>query len=387
MTMNSQHNQPSRPAWVSVSLGAIRHNIAVVRAHVGPDVGILAVVKANAYGHGLAPVSRAALEAGAAGLAVAIPEEGIALREAGVTGRILVMGISEPGLAGYIVGYGLDTTVSTPGLLAALASESSRQRLPARVHVKIDTGMGRVGLIPHEATDFMRAVTASGVEWSGLMTHFATADEEDLTFAREQWHRFRNALDFAISIRDSGTPLIVHAANSAGACRLPEAYASLPSGTTPMVRSGLLTYGIPPAQSGPIPPIRPALSLRARVTQARNVPAGTSVSYGATFTTSRPSRLAIVPLGYADGYSRANSNRAMVLLRGRRVPVLGRVCMDQFVIDGTDTGAEIGDEIVLIGKQRDQEITVFELAEWGETIHHEVLTRLSARLPRVYDAD
>lgn len=385
MNTHPQYIQPSRPAWVSVDLSAIRHNVNAVREHVGPDVGVLAVVKANAYGHGLVPVSEAALAAGAAGLAVAIPDEGITLREAGVTGRILIMGICEPSAAPDIVHHNLEATVSTTQLLDALAAESRRQQSTARIHVKIDSGMGRVGLIPDDAADFMRSVSASGVEWSGLMTHFATADEEDLTYALEQWSRFRNALAVAISIRKACPPLVVHAANSASACRLPQAYHNLPAGTKPMVRSGLLIYGIPPAPTGPVPPTRPALSLKARITQARNVPAGTSVSYGATFTTSLPSRLAIVPLGYADGYSRANSNRASVLLRGKRAPVVGRVCMDQFVIDATGIGAEVGDDVVLIGCQGEDEITVLELAEWGNTIHHEVLTRLSARLPRIYE--
>jgi alanine racemase len=383
--MTTQFGTRTRPAWVSVDLNAIRSDVSSIRAWVGAEVGVLAVVKANGYGHGLIEASRAALEAGAAGLAVAIPDEGAALREAGITQRILVMGMSEPDAAGDLVRFGLDGTVSTPELLAALSTEALRQGQPARIHVKVDSGMGRVGLLPDGVVNFLREVSgAPGVEWAGLMTHFATADDEDLTYARCQWAVFRSVLDVALSMRQDAQPLLVHAANSAAICRLPESYTHLPEGASPMVRSGLLTYGIPPATAGPCPTLRPALSLRALVTQARDVPSGTHVSYGATFRTSRPSRLALVPLGYADGYSRANSNLASVLLRGKRAPVLGRVCMDQFVVDATDTGAEIGDEIVLIGRQGDDEITVQEVADWGGTIHHEVLSRLAARLPRVY---
>jgi alanine racemase len=375
---------PNRPAWVSVDLSAIRSNLASVCEWVGPDVGVMAVVKANAYGHGLVRASLAALEGGAMGLGVAIVEEGIALRNAGVTERILVMGISEPRAAAAIVRRQLDAAVCTRELLAALSHEAVQHGLPARVHVKIDSGMGRVGLLPHEAEPFLDAVAgAPGVEWAGLMTHFATADE-DLDYTAEQWRRFRAVLEPSLCVRRDARPLWLHAANSAATCRFTEAFEGLPDGVYPVVRAGLLTYGIPPAPRGPCPALKPAICLMARVTQARDVPAGIHVSYGSTFTTTRASRLAIVPLGYADGYSRANSNRASVLLRGRRVPVLGRVCMDQFVVDATDTGAEIGDEIVLIGRQGGDEITVQDVADWGGTIHHEVLTRLSTRLPREY---
>lgn len=374
----------NRPAWVEVNLAAIRRNVASVCAWVGPECGVWAVVKANAYGHGLVPAGRAALEGGAAGLAVAIPDEAVALRENGVTARILVMGICEPAAADEIVRYGLDVAVSTVELLDALCDSGLRQGTPARAHVKVDSGMGRVGVLPEEAFDFIRQVAKTpGVRWTGIKTHFATADD-DPDYAREQWQRFAAVVGAAVALRTDAEPLLMHAANSAATCQLPESYQAI-AGVSPMVRAGLLTYGIPPVESGPCPKVEPALTLKARITQARNVPAGMSVSYGATATTTRPSRLAIVPLGYADGYSRANSNRSSVLLRGRRVPVMGRVCMDQFVIDATDTGAEIGDEVVLIGRQGGEEITVLEEAGWAQSIHHEVLTRLTERLPRVYE--
>jgi alanine racemase len=383
----SADKKTGRPAWLTVRLDAIRANIAAAQAFISPRAGVMAVVKANAYGHGLVPVARAALEGGASWLGVAIPEEAFALRAAGITARVLVMGASDPLAAEDMVRHGVDAALSTTELLKALSAAAVRQGRPARIHIKVDTGMGRVGVLPEAAPEWMREVAAApGLEWAGLMTHFATADEPDLTFAREQWREFRNLFSAAMALRPpGGGPLFVHAANSAATCSLPETWRDVPASMCPLVRCGLLTYGVPPLPSGPMPVLRPALSLKARVTQAKDVPAGTSVSYGATFRTMRPSRLALVSLGYADGYGRANSGRAEVLLRGGRVPVAGRVCMDQFVVDATVTGAEVGDEVVLLGRQGDDEITVNELAAWGGTVHHEVLARLGDRLPRVYE--
>jgi alanine racemase len=377
----------TRPAWLTVALDAITANIAATRSFVGPRAGVMAVVKANAYGHGLVPVARAALAGGAAALAVAIPEEAIALREAGIRSRVLVMGASDPSAAEDLLWHDVDVTVSTNELLANMLVKAVRLERRPRLHVKVDTGMGRVGVSPEKTSRFIEEIMrSSSARWAGLMTHFATADEPDLSMAREQWRKFQDVISAAIPLRASGgEPLWVHAANSAAVCSLPETWQNPPEGCIPFVRCGLLTYGIPPVPSGPMPDIRPALSLKARVTQARWVPAGTTVSYGATYRAPHDSLLAIVPLGYADGYARANSNRAQVLLRGQRVPVVGRVCMDQFVVDATNTGAKVGDEMVLLGRQGDEEITVNELAAWGDTVHHEVLARLGARLPRLYE--
>jgi alanine racemase len=341
------------------------------------------IVKANAYGHGLEPVARACTEAGAEWLGVAIPDEAITLREAGVESRILVLGACDPDSAGDMVRYSVDCAVSTPEAVRALSLAAQAHGKPARVHAKIDSGMGRVGVLPGEAESLFAGIAAApGLEWAGLMTHFAASDAVDLAFSREQWARFAAAIPVALRLRRSADPLMVHAANSAATCRMPDTRAPM-LGVRHMVRPGLLTYGVP-AAPGERPLLRQAVTLTARIPQVRTVPAGATVSYGATFTTRRESRLAVVPLGYADGYPRAASNRASVLLRGRRVPVVGRICMDQFVIDATDTGAEIGDEVVLLGAQGDGVISVEEVAAWGDTIHHEVMARFSARLPRLY---
>lgn len=378
-------DEPSRPAWLTVNLAAVRENVRSVCRWIGPGARYLAVVKANAYGHGLIPCARAALEGGAWGLAVAIVEEGVSLREGGITAPVLVMGACDPRSADELARHDLEAALATPEMLSALSAAAVALGRPVRVHVKVDTGMGRVGVSPDECADFLRRVRAApGLQWVGLMTHFATAEDRASEIVRHQWRRFLAVLDTARAARErSAPPLMVHAANSAAVCRMEETVAAVP-GAIPAVRAGLLTYGIPPVDGGPALDLRPALRLKARVTQARTVPAGTTVSYGATFTTKRESRLALVPLGYADGYSRACSNRAMCLLRGRRAPVAGRVCMDQLVLDATGTGAEVGDEVTLIGPQGGDEITVNELAAWADTVHHEVLARLGARLPRRY---
>lgn len=378
---------PTRPAWLEIDLSAVRRNVRTTLDWVGPTVFVFSVVKANAYGHGLIPVAKAALQGGAHGLSVAIPEEGITLRTAGVPGRILVMGAADPRAADAIVQHDLDAVASTPDLLDTLNTAAGSRDRTARVHLKLDTGMGRVGVFPDEAPELLKRLDRlPNLRVAGLMTHFATADEDDLGLADLQSRRFFDALQ---ALTDAGMQttedFIAHAGNSAGAVRIARLFPPALRGAVRFgVRIGLLTYGVPPTGDADHPALLPALSLKARVTQARTVPAGTTVSYGVTFTTSRTTRLALVPLGYADGYSRALSNVGKVLLRGGFAPVVGRVCMDQFVVDATATGAEVGDEIVLLGEQNSRRITVLDMAESAGTIHHEVLTRFGERLPRIY---
>jgi len=378
---------PTRPAWLEIDLSAIRRNVQSTLDWVGPGVAVFSVVKANAYGHGLVPTARAALRGGAHGLAVAIPEEGISLRTAEVPGRVLVMGAADPLASDALVQNDLDAVVSTPELLDGINTAAGSRNRTARIHIKLDTGMGRVGVFPNEAPDLFRRLRyLPNLRVAGLMTHLATADEDNLTLADLQARRFFTALQ---ALKEAGLEttddFMAHAGNSAGAVRIARLFPPELRGAVRFgVRIGLLTYGVPPTGDANHPDVIPALSLKARVTQARTVPAGTTVSYGATFKTSRTSRLALVPLGYADGYSRALSNVGKVLLRGGFAPVVGRVCMDQFVVDATATGAEVGDEIVLLGEQNSRCITVLDMAEWAGTIHHEVLTRFGERLPRIY---
>lgn len=363
--------------WAEVDLSAVRHNVRALRAWVGPQVEVAAVVKANGYGHGAIPVSQAALEAGASRLAVGWVAEGSALRQGGVTAPILVMGYSLPEDAPAIVYYDLTPTVCSRDMALALSDACQVQRKEIPIHVKVDTGMGRFGLLPEEVVPFLKDVARlPGLRVEGLWTHFATADE-DAAYARQQFALYQEVLreveaaGFAIPLR--------HAANSGATLNLPETHLD-------MVRCGIAIYGLYPSAGGNHPVrLRPALTLKGRVGHVRTLPAGFSISYGRTFTTTRPTRVALVPIGYGDGYHRLHSNRGAVLIRGRRAPILGRVCMDQCVVDVTDIpGVRDGDEVVILGRQGDEEITAEEVAAWADTIHYEVVTGLTSRVLRVY---
>jgi alanine racemase len=324
-------------------------------------------------------VARAALEAGCPGVAVALPEEGEELRRSGQAGRIVVMGLSLEEQADLIVECELEPVVTRGEVLAAL-SEAGRQRgKPVAVHAKVDTGMTRVGIEPAEALAFCRWVADDPhLTLAGVMTHFASAEDEDLSGAEAQWARFEPLLEALLGFSPRPT---LHAANSAAGLWFPPARLD-------WIRGGLLTYGVPPAPRELPFPVRPVASLKAKVLQVREVPAGRSVSYGGTWTAHRPSRLALVAVGYADGLPWALSNRGAALLHGRRAPIRGRVCMDQVVLDVTDHApVALGDETVFIGRQGEEEITVQEIASQAQTITYEILTRLSARLPRVAAGD
>jgi alanine racemase len=363
-------------AWVEVDLGAYRHNLQEVARHTGTRV--MAVVKANGYGHGMVPVARAAIEAGAACLGVAMVAEGARLREASLDGiPILVMGAALEEQAAAIAAHGLSPVVTRPELAAALDRAGAEQRAQVPVHVKVDTGMGRVGVAPGEAIPFCRWVAAQPhLRLEGVMTHFATSDEPDITYSQEQLRVFR---ELAPALRvEFGPELILHAANSGAIARMPESWLD-------MVRPGLVSYGISPSPAATPLELRPCLALRGRITQVREFPAGQRVSYGGLFTTERPTVLGTLPIGYADGYRRALSNRGEALVRGRRVPIRGRVCMDQMVLELTEVPeAAVGDVATLIGADGAEEITAWDLGESIPTIVDEVLVALGERLPRVY---
>lgn len=367
----------TRAAWLEIDLAAYRANLTALRAHCG--TGIVAVVKANAYGHGLIPIARAALAAGVEALAVALPEEGAALREGHVqslrAARILILGLTLPEQAPFLARYGLEPTVSGRAVLPALSASSAGRAEPTRIHVKVDTGMGRIGVTPEEAPGLCQAVAETpGLQLGGLATHFASAEDEDLQSVQEQWERFA---PLAEQFRGR-KGLIRHAANSAAALWFEPARLD-------WIRPGLVTYGIPPAPRELPFPVRPVLALKARVAQLRDFPAGAAVGYGGTWRAERPSRLALAPVGYGDGYPWNLGNRAAVLIQGQRAPVRGRVSMDQIIVDVTDIpGVRLGEEVVLIGRQSEEEITVRELAELSDTCTYELLTRLNERLPRVY---
>lgn len=365
-------------SWAEIDLNAITFNVKALQRHVGRAVEIIAVVKANAYGHGAVAVARTAVEAGATRLAVHRAIEGIELRQAGITAPILIMGYTPPDGAELIARWKLTPSLTTSESALALSAQAISLGASIPVHIKVDTGMSRYGLMPSELVDFLQELNNfPGLQIEGLFTHFATADWADTNFTLQQLQVFNDVLRAA---QGSGLHIpIVHAANSAATLNLPQAHFNA-------VRLGIALYGLQPSSEWPSPiEIRPALTLKSRVSRVRQLPAGAGVSYGRTFVTQHPTIAALIPVGYGDGYPRALSNRSSVLIRGRRAPIIGRVCMDQFVVDVSNIpGVQLDDEVVLIGVQGNENIQAEKLAELAGTINYEITTSLLPRIPRLY---
>jgi alanine racemase len=360
-----------------IDLSALRGNADVLRARLGPGVGILAVVKADAYGHGAVVCARA-LERRVWGFGVSLVEEGVEIRRSGVEAPILVLGAAYGFEHRDVLAYRLTPVLGCADDLARFrraAEELGVDRVD--VHLKIDTGMARLGLrLGHELETFCDVLAQTpGIALSGLMTHFACADDADESMSRAQLERFEEA---RAALRKRGhDPALLHVANSAGLVRFPEARHGL-------VRPGLALYGLSPSASITIPGLRPVLSLRSRIVALRDVAVGESVSYGALFRAARPTRVATVPVGYADGYTRRLTGKAEVLVRGRLCKVIGAITMDMCLVDVTGLDAKLGDEVVLLGSQGDERITAEELAEQSGTITWEILTGIGKRVPRHY---
>lgn len=365
-------------SWAEIDLEAIRQNVRSFRKHVGDSVQVMAVVKANAYGHGAVPVAKAALEAGAARLAVHRLTEGIELREAGIEAPILVMGYTPPPGAGEFVRWNLTPSMITPEFAQALASQAATQNKIVPVHVKVDTGMNRFGLFPEEVVPFLAMVCImEGLRLEGMFTHFATADARDGTWVLQQIKVFDEVI---AAVRNAGIDIpVIHAANSATTMRYPQAHYNA-------VRPGIAMYGMNPSSEWePVFNLHPALTLKSRISRVRDLPVGAGISYGRTFVTSQPTRAGLVTVGYGDGYHRILSNKGVVLVRGQRALVLGRVCMDQFVIDVTDIpGVEQDDEVVLVGSQGDERVSAEEVGRLAGSINYEVTTGLLPRVIRKY---
>jgi alanine racemase len=358
-----------RETWVDVDLDAIRHN---VRALKPSTAELMAVVKADGYGHGAEPVARAALDAGATWLAVALVEEGLSLRSAGIDAPILVLSELPPGSEPVGIEAGLTPSVYTTEGLDRLA-EAAAGRAVA-VHVKIDTGMHRVGVHPAEnSVLFVDRVAGSGLVMEGMWTHFASAEDDEIA-TKEQLARFLELVD---AVRAAGhAPRLVHAANSAATIRYPEAHLDL-------VRTGIAIYGVEPAPGlSPQAGLDPAMAWRTRVTLVKRLAAGERVSYGLRYRLDRDSTVATIPVGYADGYPRALSSRAAVLIGGARCRVAGAVTMDQTTVDCGDLDVSPGDEVILLGRQGGDEVSAAELAELAGTLGYEIVARVGARVPR-----
>lgn len=364
--------------YIEVDLDAIAHNVHTLRAFIGPSVELFAVVKANAYGHGLVPVAQTVLKHGVSRLAVGRLSEGLQLREAGISAPVLALYYLMPDELRIAVERDLVPTVGEMESALVVSALGVARQKPVPVHVKIDTGMGRYGVMPGQAVSFFNQIaTLPGLVVEGIFTHFATAEERDKTFVREQFQIFQDVL---AELSAAGHPIpLLHAANSAAALDLPETHLDA-------VRSGLALYGMYPSNEvSHALSLRPALALKSHVASVRQLPAGASISYGRSYITPRPMTVALVPIGYGDGYHRLLSNRGAVLVNGCRAPMVGRVCMDQVVVDVSGCGpVALNDEVVLIGQQGDERITVEEIAGWAETINYEITTALLARLPRFF---
>ena len=368
-------------AVARISLAAVRHNAATLLRAAG-GARLMAVVKADGYGHGAVPVARAALEGGASALGVAAVSEAESLRDAGLDAPILIMGPLTGDEWDRAVAAGAELAAWTPEAVGAAEAAGARRGVAVPLHLKLDTGMGRLGARPEDVDALVEAAATAGpgVRVAGVMTHFATADEtggENAGFMAEQLVRFRGRLP---ALRERFPGVVVHAANSAATLRDPGA-------AFDMVRCGIALYGCSPFGGDPADDdLRPAMALVSRLASVKTLRSRESVGYGRVWRAARGTRVGLVPVGYADGYARALSGRAQVLVGGRRVPVVGTISMDQLTVDLGPEGTEgVGDEVVLIGAQGDERVTAEEVAAWRGTINYEVTCAVGPRIPRVHE--
>ena len=366
------------PTYATVDLSALTHNLTQLRGLLSAGCEIMAVVKANAYGHGAVEISRSLMTEGVVRVAVVSLDEGIALRAAGITIPIVIHGPQFPEQIRDAIAHRLTPVISDRSLLQTLAQATASLATTYPIHLKVETGMGRLGL----ATDELLNLIDSGqlpasLRIEGLMTHFADADGPTTGQTEQQLTLFQSVVN-GITARGLSIPLI-HAANSGAAVRYPHSHYSL-------IRPGIMLYGYHTLPASiPAPDLKPVLSLRSCIAQMRTIQTGGTISYNATFVAKRPTRVAVLPIGYADGFNRRLSNRGEVLVHGRRARIIGLVCMDMVMIDVTEIPeAAVRDEVVLIGRQGADQITAADLAEWTGTIAYETLCAIGPRVPRVY---
>jgi alanine racemase len=369
-----------RDAWAEIDLDAIGKNVQTFRRLLPVETKIMAVVKADGYGHGAYQVALRALKEGVSYLGVAFLEEALELRQKGITAPILILSaIPVRGLSLAVKNH-ITLTAYREDILEAIIETAETLNEKAIIHIKLDTGMGRIGIQNVDQLEriLTRALSHPLIEVEGLFTHFSTADEENAVYFEYQQNKFQSFLDF-IKTKNIHIP-IIHSSNSAAAMFYPEK-------SRHMIRLGISLYGQYPSEYMKETGIElfPAFQWKARLSHVKHVPVDTKISYGATFSTRKESIIGTVPIGYADGYNRLLSNKGYVLIKGQRVPIIGRVCMDQFMVDVTDLeDVKPGDEVVLIGKQGLSEISVDEMASWLNTINYEVTCMVSKRITRVY---
>ncbi len=377
--------------WAEIDLAAYAHNIRSLRGIARPPARLMAVVKANGYGHGAVQVAREALSNGAQYLGVARLNEAIPLREAGLEAPILILGYSSPELASLLIAYDLTQTVYSLSTASALSEQAVRKGEKINVHLKVDSGMGRLGLLlastsgSPDKTAIQKTVQTiesiarlPGLTVEGIFTHFATADSADKSYADLQLQRFMELLN---CLQKEGLELPVkHAANSAALIDIPDSHLD-------MVRPGIATYGLHPSDevNKHIIDLKPVMTLKSRIIHVKEVAPGFNISYGITFQTKTHTTIATVPVGYADGFNRLLSSRGHMLVHGCRVPIVGRVCMDLTMLDvGGLADVALEDEVVVFGKQGNEAVTADEIAADLDTINYEVVSTITARVPRVY---
>ncbi len=371
--------QPDRPTWLEIDLSAIAHNVRHLKEWVGPHVALMAIMKADGYGHGAVKAAQTALLNGASWLGVACLPEAVVLRDAGIDAPILLLGYTPPWQAKAALRYTTRATVFSLDVANALSKAAAALQTTARVHIKVDTGMHRLGVTPAEVVPFVKAVQAiPHLEVEGIFTHFSVADSDEpfhRAYTADQIRQFKGVLA-ALEAEGIEIP-IVHAANSAGTLMCRDAHFT-------MVRPGIALYGLAPSPDVAIPDLRPALAWKTQIADIRTLPPNSFVSYGATYRTPHEERIATIPVGYADGFRRAPQHWGEVLVRGQRAPLVGRVCMDQTMINVSHIpDVQVGDEVVLIGKQGDDAISAEAVAARLGTISYEVVSAILARVPRV----
>ncbi|MFP4588973.1 MAG: alanine racemase [Candidatus Acetothermia bacterium] len=368
-------------SWAEIDLDALEHNLKFIQRSLSGDAELMAVIKANAYGHGAVPVAQTVLQEGATSLAVHRIIEGIQLRTANIDAPILILGYTSPTQAKRVVKHDLSPTVIDCDQAQALESEASSQDQIVDVHVSVDTGMGRFGVLPDHILEVLGSIDESDhLRFTGLYTHFATADEVDKSYTYYQYRLYRRVVH---RLEENGFSIpLRHVCNSAATVDFPDLHLD-------MVRCGILLYGMDPSnEPDHSKDLEPVLSLKSRVIRVATLPEGSSIGYGRTYVTPKSTQVALIPVGYGDGYPRLLSNRSEILIHGHRVPVVGAVSMDQIVVNIDDVSrVQKGDEAVLIGQQGEEEISAEEVGQWAETLNYEVVTGLLPRVSRLYLRD
>lgn len=368
-----------RPVWLEINLDAIAHNVKKIRQIVGKNTQIIAIVKANAYGHGAIEVSETLLENGVTMLGVGVIEEGVVLREANIKAPILVCGLTTDDQYESLIVHNLTATVCDLKAVKILSRIASKNKKKVGIHIKIDTGMGRLGISSEDTLNFVKEIgKMENIEIEGIFTHFAATNEEDGNYTRKQFEKYKKAL---LELERGGINIpLKHVANSTAILNSSRFHLNA-------VRPGMIVYGLfPSPRIKQIVQLRPAAEFKTKIIFLKEVSAGKSIGYGGTYTTTKPTRIATLPVGYADGYSWLLSNKGEVLVRGERAPIIGRICMDLCMIDVSHIrGVQIGDEVVLWGKQGSKMISAEEVAQKIGSIVYEVICMVDKeRVPKVF---